>query len=616
VRGHLINNIPDYFKIGGFADGRRDMKALQTRWTTITKLDVMQSPDYVWNFDPQGPPMEILEITQDREAPTDISSPILYHARLRLAQSPNPHIGCEAISFIAHPNPVDSLIIGVGGGGDIINAVAFKAQHITGIEINPQTISLMQHEYADYAIWPKLPNVDLQCMDGRNYVASTSKRFDTINLSGIDTFSALSTGAYVLSENYLYTVEAMQNYLHVLKPNGILNIFRWNFHIPRESLRLCNLFLEAAKRAKNPHPEQCIMIVGTNFGKDWHWRWTSTMMKNEPFTQEEVERVLALVERDQPLALIYLPKIYPPEKQKELEDKFFAYDKDYYAPNRAAFASLIDAKSQEERTRFEESYPYNVTPVYDNCPFFFEYHKMAEVFYSGATEPNNFGVRGVYVHYTLYILLLITSVISYLGMVVPLHFYAREGLQVPSAKALIIYFSSLGLGFMFVELGIIQTLNVYLGHPMYSLALVLAGLLFFTGIGSYISGQRTISPARLIKEGMIGTSIVIVIWLLLMPLVISATIGTSIWLRGALTLISLLPLGLLMGIPFATGIRCLSEVQGRFIPWAWGINGLTSVMASILAILLAMRVGFEAVLILGALSYVIGYFASKRFIKA
>ena len=109
------------------------------------------------------------------------------------------------------------------------------------------------------------------------------------------------------------------------------------------------------------------------------------------------------------------------------------------------FASLIDAKSQEEREKFEDAYPYNVTPVYDNRPFFFEYHRLSEIFHS-THEPNDLGVRGVYVHYTLYFLLLITSVISYLGMILPLHFYAKEGLTVPSARALIIFFAALGLG--------------------------------------------------------------------------------------------------------------------------------------------------------------------------
>ena len=168
---------------------------------------------------------------------------------------------------------------------------------------------------------------------------------------------------------------------------------------------------------------------------------------------------------------------------------------------------------------------------------------------------------------------------------------------------------------MFIELGVIQSLNIYLGNPVYTLALVLAGLLLFTGFGSYAAGTRKAPSARLIKEGMVGSFFIILLWTMVMPWVVSSTMGAPIWERSMVTLLSLFPLGFLMGIPFATGIRHLSDGQQRFIPWAWGINGMTSVAASILAIILAMRIGFKAVLVLGALSYIVGYLASKRFIK-
>ncbi|HUB68760.1 MAG TPA: hypothetical protein VL981_14850 [Candidatus Methylacidiphilales bacterium] len=613
THGWLIGDKPDFAKVGCNVPGWNNLKVETSRWTTIAKIDVLDHPSFYWRLAPQFPLMERKMITQDRDAVMFIASPQLVKTRWDSARSAQPFINCEAISFIAHPHPADSLIIGVGGGNDIVNAAGFNARHIVGVEINPETIRLMTHEYADYAVWPRLPNVNLLCMDGRNYVAGTTRRFDTINISGIDTFAALSTGAYVLSENYLYTVEALKDYLKTLKPNGVLNIYRWNFQIPRESLRLCNLFLEASRERGNPHPEKCIMLVGMKTAEEDQYRWASMLVKNEPFTGEEVHRVLDQIERQPSLALIYLPKIFAPDEQAGLESHFFQHDQAFYKPNREAFAALIDAPSPEGREHFENVYPYNITPVYDNRPFFFEYHKMSEIFSSN--EPNNFGVRGVIVHYTLYYLLIVTSLVSYAGMIVPLHFYAKDALQAPRAPSLMVFFASLGFGFMFVELGVIQSLAVYLGHPMYSLGLVLAGLLLTSGVGSYLTGREA-SLARLVKRGMIGSFIVIGLWIILMPLVISATLGCSPFIRGLLALLSLVPLGIFMGIPFATGIRHLSEGPVRFIPWAWGINGLTSVMASILAILLAMRIGFQAVLILGAVSYLIGYLAAKRFIPS
>jgi len=611
LHGVLINEIPDYGKMGSNILDNEDMEVLQSRWTTIAKIDVLNSKNFNWRFDPQLPPMQALRIGQDREAYTIIASKGVVDARLRLAHSNPPKIVCEAINFIAQPNPQDALVIGVGGGNDIINAIALGAKHIVGIEINEQTIDLMKTTYADYAVWPKLPNIELHCMDGRNYVASSNKKFDSINLSGIDTFSALSTGAYVLSENYLYTVEAINDYLSALKPNGILNIFRWNFQIPRESLRLCNLYLEAAKLRHIKNPEQCIMIVGTNIG--WQYRWASMLMKNEPFTKEEVLRMLDQIRAQKPLALIYLPKIFSTNEQKTLEEEFFKYDHEYYKPNREAFAKLIDAKTIEDKRTFEKQYPYIITPVYDDRPFFFEYHRLTEVL--NQVEPNSFGIRGVFVHYTLYLLFALTALISYLGMILPLHFYAKDGLNVGSTKPMITFFAALGLGYMFVELGVIQLLNIYLGHPMYSLGLVLAGLLLFTGVGSYLSGNYKGTLFSLVKIGLLGSATSILIWTLFMPHVIAATMGLSLWLRALISIVSILPLSLFMGVPFATGTRYLSSGKDRFIPWAWGINGLTSVAASILAILIAMRVGFTAILLLASVSYLVGFIAVKSFMN-
>jgi SAM-dependent methyltransferase len=614
VQDRLLGDTPDYPKIG--CKGK-DCKVFQTRWTPITKIDVVSSSEYKTNMGLDViKPMDTLTIGQDRDAPTVISPAELVRTRLKFAKATPPLVLCEGINFLIHPNPEEALIIGVGGGTDVVSAMAAGAKHITGIEINQVTIDLMKTTYADYALWPKLANIELLCMDGRNYAARTKKKFDTINMTGIDTFSALSTGAYVLSENYLYTVEAIRDYLRILKDDGILNIFRWNFRTARESLRLCNLFIAASLENGNQHPEKCIMVIGVGEGRGLNkgaYRWASNLMKKKPFTQEEVRRVLNHIESNPPvrLAVIYLPKVFEKAEQEYLEQKFFANDHEYYSPNRKAYEALINSPSQESRKQFEISYPYKITPVYDDCPFFFEYHKMSELF-DNRTEPNGFGPRSYIVHYTLYFLLIVTALISYLGIIVPLKFFSKDGLQVPAAKSLIFLFSSLGLGFMFVELGVIQMLNVYLGHPMYSLGVVLAGLLFFTGLGSYLAGKVNLPLSKLVERGMVGSSLVILLWTLVMPAIISGTAGEDLIVRVLISLVSLLPLGLLMGIPFATGIRYLSEGKERFIPWAWGVNGLTSVMASILAILLAMRIGFRALLVVAAITYAVGYFAAKK----
>src|SRR5262249_27776775 len=218
-------------------------------------------------------------------------------------------------------------------------------------------------------------------------------------------------------------------------------------------------------------------------------------------------------------------------------------------------------------------------------------------------------------HYTLYLLFGVAGLACLLAILAPLYFFHREGLKVQGTRSLVGFFSALGVGFMFIELGVIQRLAVYLGHPMYSLTVVLGGLLLFTGLGSYLAGRSSLKTEALFRLGMIGTTLATLAWVLGIKFLLDATRGLPDAGRIGITLATLLPLGLLMGIPFATGLRQVGDRDPRFIPWAWGINGITSVMASILAIILAMRIGFQMVLVLGAVTYVAGYFAVRRYVR-
>jgi hypothetical protein len=165
---------------------------------------------------------------------------------------------------------------------------------------------------------------------------------------------------------------------------------------------------------------------------------------------------------------------------------------------------------------------------------------------------------------------------------------------------------------MFVEIGCMQWLNLYLGHPMYSLMVVLAALLLYAGLGSLAAGSSTLPVLPKLRAGMLGAAALIPVWLTVMKYVIPLTERWGLTGRIGVVLMSLLPLGLCMGIPFATGLSYLADRHARFIPWAWGINGLTSVAASILAVVLAMRIGFTAVVLLGAVVYIAGYIAFSR----
>ncbi|MDY6972699.1 MAG: hypothetical protein SV775_10270 [Thermodesulfobacteriota bacterium] len=599
----LVNDQPESYKVSAqiYLDHRKDVKIEKSEWTTIAKIDVLSDPVYSllnWEKDPWAPNFKM--ITQDGDAFTVMPGP-KWTEEIYSESRPDNAVSAQNLGYLIKRNPEEALIIGTGGGFDIVSAKAFGAKHITGVEINPATHDLVHGPYRDYLAWPTWENVSAYCAEGRHFVASTDKKFDTIVMSGIDTFSALNTGAYVLSENYLYTVEAIEDYMNALKPDGIMTIFRCLFHHPRESLRLANLFLTAAERQSIDDASLCIIVVAMDFR--WPFRFASTIFKKQPFTPEEVRTILERCKRRQEISVVYIPNVFPPDVQERVEADAFSHDTVYMEPARKAFASLLCAGSKEERNMFIDEYRHNITPVYDDRPFFFEYHKISEIL-SGAEE--NVGARGTFVHYVLYFLFFATAAAAFLSMIVPLYVFAREGLKVKGLWPLLGFFSSLGMGFMFLELGLIQRLNIYLGHPMHSLAVVLAGLLFFTGVGSYRAGTVQYDIRKLLKKGMIGVAISAVLWLAVMSVVIPLTLGWPLWVRILITLLSILPVGLCLGVPFATGLRYLEERYPRFIPWAWGINGITSVMGSILAILLAMRIGFKIVIFLGCITYIFG----------
>jgi len=385
------------------------------------------------------------------------------------------------------------------------------------------------------------------------------------------------------------------------------------FDQPREGLRLANLFLYGAERSGVKKPSKCIMVIA------WHFApttWAATLIKKEPFTAKEVETILNRINGQPDLSVVYIPDIYPPKIQQwveakvkqEVEAKCSFYHLNSMKPAWEAYYGLIRAETLQKRRAFENGYPYKITPVYDDRPFFFEYHVVGQIFSANSRTGNLWG-RGTFVHYVLFFLFGITAFVSFIAMILPLYIFEREGLKVHRIWPLLGFFCSLGVGFMFIELGFIQKLSIYLGHPMYTLAVVLAGILMFTGIGSFYAGTRAIDRVSLLKQGMIGTALLSIICLLIVKLIIPITLGSPLWLRILVSLFSIFPVGLFMGIPFATGLRYLSEKYPRFIPWAWGINGLTSVMGSILAIIIAMRIGFTIVVLLGCVTYLCGLFA-------
>lgn len=603
----LIGNQAEPYKTAGrfHAADWTSEELLASRWTMSARIDV-------WSDDARdletGRPLAGAStyrmITQDNDAHTNILGP---EERERIAERVERGEPIEPLDLLytMGRSPERVLVVGPGGGKDVVIANAYGAKRIDAAELNAATVGFVSGQFRDYAAWPAWDHVELQVAEGRHFVRTAGRTYDALVMSGVDTFAALSSGAYVLSENYLYTVEAIQDYLAALEPDGILGIYRWFFPQPRENLRLVNLYLEAAAEQGIAGPERSVMVIAGA-------HWAATLIKKGAFTVEEVRTAMNRMQAKDEFAFVLLPEVLPPMEQATLEAEAFERRHDELRPAREAFKELIEADAANERAAFADGYVYNITPVRDDRPFFFEYFKPATgqedrtEWAKGGLREQFTALRGNASHYLLHILFALTAVIGFLAMIVPLLMFDRQGLHIDRGVSLAGFFASLGFGFMLVEIGLMQKLTLYLGHPMYSVAVVLAGVLLFAGLGALLAGRLPLTDLAKIALGMVGTAALALLWLLLAGTLLDATAGWPLVGRVAICLLTLAPLATVMGIPFATGLRYLERRHPRFIPWAWGVNGITSVLGSVAAIMIAMRAGFTVVLVAGAAVYALG----------
>jgi spermidine synthase len=601
---HLLGNVPVAYKTLGRAIYRGTTTIEETEWTPITRIDLSSDSSHEPSSGKRVPDAaDYKMITQDADANAPLWGP--HKVAWAMDQAHNGGlITAISLTYLLNKKPQDSLVIGVGGGIDIVTARAHGAQNITGVEINPATVALDSGPYSGFLQWPKWEGVNFVRAEGRNYLRSKSDSYDTIVMSGVDTFSALNSGAYVLSENYLYTVESMEDFLRALKPDGTATIYRWFFHeAPRESLRLAGMVREADERMGIAHPEQCIMVVS-----EQNWvggYWAATIIKKRPFTPAEVSEVQTALAGYPKLSIVYMPKVFAPDVQAQMEQKAAQSDASMSFA-RDVYNRLL-ASTPAERAEFIKSYQYRINPVHDDRPFFFEYFKPgAEKMNAKVLSAGLRSVRGPAGYYVPYILLLVCTVICVGCILVPLSLFERRGLKTPGVVPLVLFFACLGAGYMLFEVGSMQVLSVFVGDPAYSLALVLAGLLVASGIGAALSTRFSHLPAlRVISYATAIIAGAMVLWLAVAHFLHPQAMQLPLVARAAITLVGLFPVGILMGLPFPTAVKQVEKLNPNFIAWAWGVNGVTSVLASIVAIVVAMRIGFTLVVCIAAAIYLL-----------
>src|SRR6476469_2954727 len=481
-------------------------------------------------------------------------------------------------------------IIGPGGGVDVMRAVANGSPSVTGIEINPTIANnVMRGRYANYSFHLyDLPQVHIHVQDGRSYIRGSHEKYDVVQMTLVDTWASTAAGAFALSENNLYTIEAFREYFDHLKPDGMIAITRWEFKQPREALRVVSQGIEALHQVGVADPRQHFVVIADG-GLDEDGRPVLVLAKKSPFTAAEYAAVADHV-RENP-NLFWLNPTTEFAGLRSLP------------PAAGAFRSLIESN---DPARFARNYAYNVSPVSDSAPFFFFTLKTRHVIQNilaGTGRGMDWRINLGVVVLGMLLIISIVAVMAFLILPLALHRHRQHAPK--TGIVALLYFIAVGFGFILVEISLIQRFVLFLGHPTYALTVVVFLLLLSSGAGS-VAARRWISTGRRILPLLGLISSIIVVDVALLPWLLSAAIGLPFVIKLLVSGVVLAPLGFLMGMPFPTGLRLVKTVE-----WAWALNAAASVLGSVMAMIIAIHFGLTITLLCAAAAYLLAGLCSR-----
>jgi Spermine/spermidine synthase domain len=451
--------------------------------------------------------------------------------------------------FETHP---DTLVIGPGGGSDVLVALSAGSKKVTAVELNPLMIEFVRHYGAMGGNIYNRPDVEVVLSEGRSFISRTDRQFDVIFLGFVDSWASVASGGLSLSENYLYTTEAFRAYYDHLNDDGVLAILRWDADIPRLVANAVALLgvQEAAKRVVviMEKPEDPKAIPQMIF-----------MLRKQPFTETQTAAIM----NDWTLAR---PVIVPGRHADAPYDALFAGQK--------SLQEIVDESSRR------------VGPVFDDSPFYFAVERP-------------WGMATKIAHG------LMTLVAGAAALLAGFIIFGRPigGPLRPYASS-VVYFAALAAGFIAVELALLQNLTLLIGHPIFTLSVLLFTLLAASGIGASMSARLSSRTACLLVAG-IGAAGAIAL-----PRLVPVLLPFSFAARVAAAVVLIAPLGLAMGMPFPQGLRKTGRGSLPAPPFYWGLNGVMSVIGSVATVTLAVLYGFTVAMLAGSACYVVAALVS------
>jgi len=505
----------------------------------------------------------------------------------------------SAISYLHIKNP-SVLDIGSGGGQEVLDALHKKARKVTCVEINPIITDIVKNTMNEY--WGGLfnrPGVQLVTEEGRSFINRSNEQYDAIVSSHTISNAAVASGALSLSENFVLTKEAFQEYYDHLSPDGVIYFTRPESQLPR-------LFTTGREvLSENGSKDFAKHFYAFRFPPDAGLQGKSFLggfiMKKSAFTEKEISNIDSLILN----------------MHSEIDNGVWKPLEKLYSPFTEIKNIYGDILSVANLNEFYKQKTSQLEPATDNKPFFNQHVRWSSVGWKTIkdvfSQDNPMAARMALenkpiAEVTLLLILAQSIVLAAVLILIPLFRYSKQGLQFRNKWRWLGYFACLGLGFIMIEISFIQRFTLYLGQPVYTLAVIIAGLLLFTGIGSYFSGTINIDSNGLVKKYLPALLVVLLLTSFVTPMLFRSTIQWRLPVRITLTLLLVAPMGVLLGIPFPTGIKTVSRISEAFIPWAWGVNGFFTVIGSVGAVILGMMLGFKMVILLATAFYAIAIF--------
>jgi hypothetical protein len=559
--------------------GHEGDRVLFSKWNSFSRIAVYDRAHGDWSLSPKftGSRGESRFMDIDSAA----STPILKGTgSISDADYLRYELTAIAYQLVERPVGFKALVIGPGGGRDLLSALVFGATHVDGVEINPIIVrDVMLGRFREYSgnLYTDR-RVSIHVDDGRSFVRRSTNTYDVIQASLVDTWAATAAGAYTLTENSLYTAEAFGEYLDHLTDTGMLTITRWVF----DGLRLVSLAQEACA-ARGLDPARHLAIVR-------HDRVATFLLKKQPFTPEEVTRLKTHAD-EMGFVVLYAPGVDavtdgtdPPEM---IQSRTSAND----------YARFIRAA---DRHQFIDAYPLDIRATTDDRPFFFHTTRLADQFDVAFGRSMLFG-NGLSALLTLFG---ISAALVALFVIGPL----LIGGEAPGAgwARWLAYFGALGAGFMLLEVAMLQRFVLLLGHPVYSLTVTLFSLLLGTGLGSVVS--RVVDDQRIRRVTLFALLTIVLIAVVArfaIPWFVDLAIPWPLAARIAVAIAILVPVGILLGMALPGGMRLLATRRPEIAPWGWGLNGAFSVVGATLAVFIAMNWGFSTTFLAAAAVYAV-----------